>query len=197
MTIDAELETWRREWRDRAEPLPELKKKIKRQNLQTIAAGIVLAACLVFSTVEALRSHSSFMSGFAIGLWFATVFAGGYAWWVRRGAWRPSAQTTLAYVELSHQRAVAKVRTLRFSFYLLLATTLLFAVFGAWNWKAFAARDAVILAALALELIFFAYYGRRKKREVAETRKLLEQIREDQTKEDPISKVADVKSTER
>jgi hypothetical protein len=45
VTIDAELETWRREWRDRAEPLPELKKKIKRQNLQTIAAGIVLAAC--------------------------------------------------------------------------------------------------------------------------------------------------------
>ena len=36
MTSDLELETWQREWQEQTEPLPELKKKIKRQNLQTV-----------------------------------------------------------------------------------------------------------------------------------------------------------------
>ncbi len=178
MTIDTELENWQREWRHQTESLPELKRKIRRQNLRTVAAVVAICVCLALSTAGALRARSVFLAGLATGIAFASLFAGGYAWWVRRGAWRPTAQTTLAYAELSYKRAVAKARTLRFSFYFLLIATVLFAAFTAWNWKNFRARDGVILAAIVLELFFFKYYGRRKKREIEETKKLVDSLKE-------------------
>jgi thiosulfate reductase cytochrome b subunit len=178
VTTDTELEIWRQEWRNQTEPLPELRKKIRRQNLRTVAAVVAICLCLAFSTVEALRNHSSFMAGLAAGISFASLFLGGYAWWVRRGAWKPTAQTTLAYAELSYKRALAKTRTLHFAFYFLLAATVLFAAFMAWNWKTFRARDGALIAAMVLEMFFLKHYRRRKKAETEETKKLIDDIKE-------------------
>jgi hypothetical protein len=177
VTTDTELEAWRQEWRHQTEPLPELKKRIKRQNLSMVVAVITICACLALSTVEALRTRSSFMAGVAAGIGFASLLFGGYAWLVRRGAWRPTAQTTLAYAELSYKRAIAKARTLRFSFYFLLIATGLLTAFVAWNWKNFHARDGVIVAAMMVEMFFLRHYERRKRREIEETRKLLDDLK--------------------
>lgn len=179
MTTDLELETWKQEWRDQTEPLPELKKKIKRQNLRTAAAIIAVCVCLAFSTVEALRHRSPFMAGVAAGIAFAGLFVGGYAWRARRGAWRPTAQTTLAYAELCHRRAIARARILHFSFRFLLVATVLLALLVGWNWRHFHARDGIILAALVVELFVFKRLGRRKVREVEETGKLVQDLRAD------------------
>ena len=176
--MDLELETWRREWRAQTEPLPALKKKIHRQNLQIAAAIAAVSACLVIATVVAERTRSSFMAGLAAGIAFASVILGSYGWWVRRGAWKPAAQTTLAYLELSFRRAIARARTLRFSFYFLLAAMVLYAASLAWDRKAFSLLAVVILSAMAVELIFLRRLQRRKELEVAETRKLIEQARE-------------------
>lgn len=178
MTTDTELETWRREWRDQTEPLPELKRKIRRQNLRTAAAVGAICGCLALSTIEALRIRSAFIAGLAVGIGFASLVLGAYAWWVRRGAWKPTAQTTLAYAELSYRRAVAKSRTLRFSFYFLLAATFLLTAFAAWNWKHFAVRDGLIIAAMGIEAFFLRHYGRRKQREIEETKKLIDDMTE-------------------
>jgi hypothetical protein len=176
--MDIELETWRREWHTYTEPLPELKRKIRRQNLQMIAAVAIICVCLALSTIEALRTQSSFIAGLAAGLWFTSLLVGSYAWWVRRRTWNPTAQTTAAYLELSYRRTIAKARTIRFSFYFLLSATVLFAVHSAWNWRAFSTREALIFAAFVSELFLFRHYRRRKKREIEETRKLMEQTRE-------------------
>ncbi len=176
MNHDTELEIWQREWQEHTEPLPDLKKKIRRQNLRTVAAIFAVCVCLAISTAEALRTRSSFMAGMAAGIAFAGVFLGGYAWWVRRGAWKPTAQTTLAYAELCHRRAVAKARTARFSFYFLLVATLLLAALVGWNWTRFHARDGLILAALLTELFVLKHLERRKHREIEETRKLIDDI---------------------
>ena len=178
MTVDTELETWRREWLRQTEPLPELKRKIKRQNLRAIAGAAVICACLVFSTIEALRTRSSFMSGVAEGIWFSSLFLGSYTWWVRRGTWKPAAQTTVAYLELSYTRAVANARTIRFSFYFLLLGTVLCAAVVAWDWRALSAREPVTILAIVMELFLFRYLGQRKKREIEETKKLLNQTKE-------------------
>ncbi len=178
MTNDTELEVWRREWRDQTEPLPDLKKKIRRQNLRTVAAIFAVCLCLVISTVTAARTRSPFIAGLAVGLALGGLFLGGYAWQVRRGAWKPTAQTTLAYAELSHRRAVAKARTLHFSFHLLLVTTLLLTTFVGWNWRRFHARDGMVIAALVAELFFLKYMARRKQREIEETRKLIDGLRQ-------------------
>ena len=178
MTRDIELESWQQEWRDQTEPLPELKKKIKRQNLRTALAIVAVVVGLALSTAAALRGHGSFMSGLATGMWFACIVMGGYAWRVRRGAWKPSAQTTLAYAELANKRALAKARTLRFAFYFLLTATVLFAGFAAWLWRT--ASDkwllALVLTGMVAELCWMRYLARRNRREVEKTRKLLAQI---------------------
>jgi Flp pilus assembly protein TadB len=178
VTIDTELEMWRREWRNQTEPFPALKRKIRRQNLRIVAAVAAIALCLVLATVGALRSRSSFMFGLVTGIAFAGVFQGGYAWWVRRGAWKPAAQTTLAYRELSHKRALATARTTRFSFYFLLIGTVLYAAFSAWNWRSFSTTAALVLAALVIEMVLLGDNRRRAKREIEETSKLLEQTRQ-------------------
>jgi len=118
------------------------------------------------------------MMGLAAGMGFASLFVGGYAWWVRRGAWKPTAQTTLAFAELCYRRAVAKARTVRFSFYFLLAATAWLAILMGFDWKGLRARDGIILAGLLLELVCFRRYGQKKKREIEETKKLLDDLTE-------------------
>jgi hypothetical protein len=177
VTTDTELDIWRQEWRDQTEPLPDLKKKIRRQNLQTVAAIVAVCACLAVSTVMALRTRSPFVAGLAAGIAFGALFLGSYAWWVKRGAWKPTAQTTLAYAELSYRRAIARARTARFSFYFLLVTTLLLASFVGWNWKNFRTRDGLVVAALVTELFVLKHVARRKQREMEETRKLIDDLK--------------------
>jgi hypothetical protein len=178
VNIDTELETWRREWRDETEPLPDLKEKIKRQNLRMVASAVMMMALLAASTTMALRTRGSFVSGLASGLWAVSVVVGSYAWWVRRGTWKPVAQTTLAYLKLTHNRAVANARVLRFSFYFLLVTIVLFGAGAVWHGREFSALTAVILAALVAELGFLWHLGRRKRRAIERIAKLIEQTRE-------------------
>ena len=177
MNHDTELETWQQEWRAQTEPLPDLKKKIRRQNLQIVAAIFAVGVCLAISTVVALRTRSPFVAGLAVGIAFAGLLLGGYAGWVRRGAWKPTAQTTLAYAELCYRRAIAKARTARFSFYFLLVATLLLASFVGWNWRRFRTRDGVIVAAMVAELFFLKHVERRKQRELEETEKLFNDLK--------------------
>ena len=177
MTTDTELETWRREWRDQQEPMPDWRRRIRRQNLRSVAGVVAICLCLAFSVVGALRTRSAFMAGLAAGIGVASLLLGGYAWWAQRGAWRPTAQTTLAYAELCYKRATAKARTLRFSVYFLLVTVILFTALVAWNWKNFHARDGVIVAAMVVEVFFLRHYERRKKREIEETSKLLDDLK--------------------
>lgn len=176
MTTDHELEGWRREWRHETEPLPDLKKKIRRQNLWMAGAVAATCICLAASTVEAVRTGSSFVTGLAVGIGFASVVLGSYGWWVRRGAWKPTAQTTLAYAELSYKRAVAKWRTVRFAFFFLLATASVAFASAAWYWKHLLLRDGVILAALVIEVIVLWRQSKRKKRAAEKAKELLDEL---------------------
>jgi hypothetical protein len=175
-----ELETWRREWREVSDPLPDLKKKIRRQNRRMVLVVAILCFCLAASTVAALRTGNSFLSGLAAGLWVTSVLSGCCSWWVRRGTWRPAAQTTRAFLELSYKRAVAKSQTIRFCVYFLAIAMLLYA--GAllyfWSTSSLKPLGLLVFAAMIAELFFLRRLGRRKQREVQETRRLLEQITE-------------------
>jgi hypothetical protein len=133
---------------------------------------------MALSAVAAWRYRTSFISGFAAGLWFASISAGSYAWWVRRGAWKPAAQTTLAYAELSYKRAIANARTKRFLFYFLLATMLGIAAFATWHWKPLSARDVAIVAALVAELFYLGHCWRRARQSVETTKELFDRLKE-------------------
>lgn len=177
MIKDTELEAWQQEWRDQTEPLPELKNKIRRQNLRTVVAIGAISVCLAFSTAAALAGWGSFVSGLATGMWVASVLLGSYAWRARRGSWKPAAQTTLAYAELAYKRSVAKGRILRFAFYFLLTAAVLYAGFVIWRWRATSERNllGLVLAAMVAELFLMLYLARRNRRNVEEARKLVDQ----------------------
>lgn len=177
MTADTELENWKQEWGERTGPLPQWQTRIRRQNLWTAAAAVTLGVGLTLATAWAAQARTSFTAGLAVGMWLATLVLGSGAWWLRRGAWKPNAQTTLAYMELAHRRAVAKARQLQLSFYLLLSAILLLAIIAAWNWKAPSMRDLAILAVLGFELIYLRRFRQRKQREAERTRKLIDDMR--------------------
>lgn len=178
MTLDTELEIWQREWRERTEPFPMLKRKIRRQNLRTAAAIAAIVICLAVSIIGAVRTRNSFLAGLATGIGFAGIVQGGYAWWVRRGAWRPAAQTTLAYAELAYKRAVARAKTTRFSFRFIAIVAAVTAGVVAWHWKTLTWPEALLLAAMVLEGFLLNDIRRRAARGVEESRKLWEQTRQ-------------------
>ena len=61
MTTDTELERWQQEWREHTDPLPELKKKIRRQNWQTAAAIVAICVCFVLATLAAIYRQCAFL----------------------------------------------------------------------------------------------------------------------------------------
>ncbi|HTZ99400.1 MAG TPA: hypothetical protein VMB02_03650 [Candidatus Aquilonibacter sp.] len=178
MTLDSELEAWRREWRDRTEPFPMLKRKIRRQNLRTAAAVAAIVVCVAVSIIGAVRTGNAFLAGLATGIGFAGVVQGGYGWWARRGAWRPAAQTTLAYAELAYKRAVARARTTRFSFRFIVIVAAVTAGAVAWHWKRLTWPEGLLVAAMVLEGFLLNDIRQRAASGVEESRKLWEQTKQ-------------------
>jgi len=179
VTVDTELETWRQQWQSQSEPLPDLKKKIKRQNLRMISAAVLISVCLVAAT--ALANRSSFMAGLAAGMWAASLSMGTYTLRVRRGAWKPTAQTTLGYAELSYKRAIAKAKTVRFGFWFLLAVLALYGTLVTWRWRALSGRETAIVTGIVIELFFFQYLAYRQRREIETCKNLIERVRDSST----------------
>ncbi|HEX4002712.1 MAG TPA: hypothetical protein VHX36_08690 [Candidatus Acidoferrales bacterium] len=175
MTVDTELDVWRRDWQEETEPFPMLKRKIRRQNLRIAGAVIAIAACLVVSTIEAVRTGNAFVAGLATGIGFAGIVQGGYAWRVRRGAWRPASQTTLAYAELAYKRAAATARTTRFSFRFIVIAAAVYAGVAVWHWKTFSLAYGLILVAMVIEAFWLNYNRQRAARGLEDSRKLWEQ----------------------
>jgi len=178
VNVDTELEAWRQEWREQAAPLPELKRKIRKQNVRTIAAVVAITVCLTFATAAALRYHSAMAAGVAVGIAFSSCVLVFFTLRARSGAWKPTAQTTLAYAELAHRRAIAQLKTIRAAWYLLIATIAAGTVVMAWGWRQVHVRDGVIFAALIGELFFLKNREQRVKREMEETKNLIEGLTE-------------------
>jgi hypothetical protein len=68
---DQELETWREQWRGVCTPLPELHRKIKRQNFWFVVSNLVAAvgaiAALIFAAWAVRQEPSRLRIAWAIG----------------------------------------------------------------------------------------------------------------------------------
>lgn len=190
---DRELEIWREEWRSETEPLPEIKSKIKRESRRFVLGNIVAAAAaiaaLVFSAMVALRDPSPEKIAWAVGIWVLTFVAGGYRVWNQRGVWRPAAQTTRAFVELSYNRAMAKVRAIRFASYVMLAWIAYYAALTVWRWNViwpdvkadpggWALTLGGVLLMLAAAFLWLGWQRRRKIAGLEEAKKILEEMKQ-------------------
>jgi hypothetical protein len=189
ITEDRELELWKEEWRAETGPLPTLKKKVRRQTLW-MTASLVLAVPasvlgLAYFARLVMRDPSPDNIVVASFVWVAMPLVGAFFVWNQIGIWRPDAQTTRAYAELSYKRARSELRGLRVAFYVLYVEVLFLAcviwIFRV-KWILHAsptdrfARLVVFPAAVLATWIFMIWLRRRRTRRLAEAKSFLEQL---------------------
>jgi len=73
---------------------------------------------------------------------------------------------------------VAKARIIRLSFWVCLGTIVVLCIAFAWDWKHLTIGYGMILAALVAEAAVFRRCGRRKEREIAETKQQLDNLKD-------------------
>jgi len=123
MTADQELNEWMNDWHAAAEPLNVVKEKVRRQGVMQMAstvAEILAAIALIGIPAEIARRNPSpdVFAWFVICFAFTAV-ASTFSFNNFRGTWRPTAESTRAYLELAVKRAEARLRAADFGWNLL------------------------------------------------------------------------------
>jgi hypothetical protein len=189
ITEDRELELWKEEWRAETGPLPTLKKKVRRQTLLMIAAWVVAAPASVLGLAYfarlVMRDPSPDNIVLTAFVWLVMPPALAFSAWNQIGNWRPGAETTRAYAELSYKRARAELRGLRFVFYVLYVEVFFLACV-IWTfrvkWVLHAsptdrfARLVVLPVVVLGTWIFMIWLRRRRTKRLAEAKSFLEQL---------------------
>lgn len=127
MSADFEMEKWRRQWQadpasaPRTDELERLKQRVLRETRWAKISLIapVLVTVLVGGSIalQALRTRETVYVVTAIEGWvfIAAIWVGSLA--IARGTWRPLADTTAAFVDLSIRRRRANLRGATFAAY--------------------------------------------------------------------------------
>jgi hypothetical protein len=174
VSLDLELNAWRRDWSVDTEPLPELKRRVRAQDRRLGIGAVVLVACLAAGAALGLsQPFDSWWGGFAVGLWGACTLGVVTVLWVRRGTWRPAAETTDAYLTLLHRRAIAQVRKIVIFRRAMLVTVLGYAAFLAWHPHLTVASGFVMLGLVA-EMFWLRSVERRRRRDVEDAAALMD-----------------------
>jgi hypothetical protein len=189
ITEDRELELWKEEWRAETGPLPTLKKKVRRQTLLMIAGWVVAVPAAVLGLAYFARLVMRDPSPDNIVLtsfgWVGMPLAMAFFVWNQIGIWRPNAQTTRAYAELSYKRARSELRGLRVVFYMLYAEVFFLAcviwIFRV-KWILHASptdrfgRLVVVPVVFLGTWIFMIWYRRHKNKQLTESKSFLDQL---------------------
>ena len=142
MTEDRELDIWREQWSNVAEPPADFQRKvqerIKREDrrfvLGNILRAIAFLGLLIFAVY--MRHQSSWMgTGWGTSICILVFVSAGVRIWVLRRTWRPETESTRAFVELWQQRVAARIRLLRISTYLSIGWLIFCAALMAVNWS--------------------------------------------------------------
>ena len=192
MIEDRELDIWREQWRSVAELLPEIQRKIKRQNLRfmisNLTAAILLIAVLIFAMWAVRQNPSRLRIGWGVGISVLVFVSAGYRLWVQRGTWRAESQSTRAFVELRHRRLTARLRLIRMANYLLPAWLVFCAALAAANWttigpdvRAHPSDWLWVLGSISLMMLAsflgLAWFRRRKLAELHSVERTLEEMK--------------------
>lgn len=118
MSIDTELDTWRREWQSDAAMATDLRRRVARQSrwLKIGIAGDVLVTVVIGGGVLALaaRSPEPDMRLLAAATWSFIAVAWAFRLTITRGLWSPAALDTAAFLDLSIRRCRAQLRATAF-----------------------------------------------------------------------------------
>ncbi|HUE22631.1 MAG TPA: hypothetical protein VMQ86_13185 [Bryobacteraceae bacterium] len=180
MSIDSELETWRREWQSDAAAPPDLRRRVQRESrwLKIGIAAEVLVTVVIGGGVIALAARLSqpHMLLLAAATWSFIAAAWAFRLAITRGIWSPAAIDTAAFLDLSIRRCRAQLKAVVFGAGLFVCeiafclgwiyrysaarTPLLQWLFGSWF------NGLVWLFSLAF-FVFIVWYRRKKRAELA------------------------------
>ena len=118
---DDELKAWMTDWQAEAGPAPEVRqailRRVRRRSRQqgaffAVETAVALASLAFlgwfFSVERALPDRA-----LAVALMLTTLFLLGFGAWNYRRTWRPSGDTTAAFLELSRLRCRRQIRAVR------------------------------------------------------------------------------------
>lgn len=181
---DDELRDWMADWQAEPEPALEvrdaIRRRVQRKSLRMALAAILetvfALAMLAFVVWSALREPTLINAGAMACLALLILWATGCSLWYLRGTWRPNAETTSAFLDLSILRCQRRLRAVRAGWWLL---ALELAVMIPWIVLSLKAKTAgfgllaVLTVLVSAFLIVAEKRTRRELREWEETRKSL------------------------
>ena len=191
---DREMRDWMEDWRDDAPPGAEARAAILRhvrrrsRTLALVTAGDLVVTILLLGLFGALLARAREPETIAVlvagGL--LAVSALGLATWNRRGIWRPSAETTEAFLEISLLRCRRSLRAVRYSYGIMVVEALLLVpwlVIGIlrrpdtrpFGWNPYLFYGALLALIFGAMLLGCRWYARRVRRE----RQVLREARRD------------------
>jgi hypothetical protein len=128
MSIDVELDRWRRQWQGGPESATQagaaeaLRRRVLRDTrriwLGLIAPILVTVGIGGWIALRALRSGQMVDVVLAVEGWLFIVVVWVGSLWIGRGTWRPLADTTAAFIDVSIRRGKANLRGVSFGAYL-------------------------------------------------------------------------------
>jgi hypothetical protein len=191
MKANVELETWRRLWHEQSSrPVSaDLRDRVARETrlkkLGLIGSTSVTVLIGGWITLRAISSARPEDVALAVETWLfiAVVWTG--ALWIDRGTWRPLAQTTTAFVDLSIRRCESTLSALRFGLFLYIGQL---AILLAWQSRYSSMAPAALWTSWPVVLLgwigapavcaFAIWYTRRKKSELAQLLAMRRQLSE-------------------
>lgn len=196
MNTDVELEGWRRQWQNRADAgidagaAEELRRRVLREtrSLKLNLVWPILVTLVVggWITQRALRTERSLDVVLAVEGWIFIVVIWAGCLWITRETWRPLADTTAAFVDISIRRREANIRGLYFGACLYVAQlAFLVLVLGA------ASPSGIVPVLTSINMIVVGWIGvpcgvvalfwfrRRQRADLARLRELKRQLQGD------------------
>ena len=186
MTVDSELELWRREWQSEAPAIPpDLRDRVRRESrfLRWMLAGEILVTLVMggVTTGWAIRTSEADVILLAVATWIFLAAAWTFGLVTRRGAWSPAAESTAAFLDLSIRRCRSAIAGVRFGT-VLYFVEIVFCL--AWVYRYDAVRRPLSVATFlgsgtigivaAITVIFVAGMIRSNRRKKSELAGLLE-----------------------
>lgn len=191
MNLDSDMDGWRRLWHARPDSVvaadlqDRVARETRRRAVWMIAPVFVTVAIGGWITARAFGAPELDNIVLAVETWLyiALIWAGSL--WIDRGTWRPLANTTAAFVEISIRRCSSTVSGLRFGA-LMYVVQFLFIVwwkrhYSGLQWSDLLTAWPVILIGWVggpVFLAFVAWYSGRKRAELQQLIGLRRQLGE-------------------
>lgn len=183
---DTEWEGWALAWRADDAPAPEVRSRLEAR-VRSASLMMILAAALEYALAVGMLALSFIVAAgnprpvmlvWCAMIWIFVFAAWGFSLWNRRGIWRPEGQTTEAFVALTRERCLRKLRTVRFTRWLLAAEVIFLVPWGWWEYasdpvkfalhpQAYLFRYGLIALFVLAASVWSVWYGRWARHELA------------------------------